>query len=76
MALTNRISQNVFRTIAYTKKKWLRSNLFDRNILKILIVINVINDLPKYVLVLLFTYSIRVVKFNFQIVSTTIIVSA
>jgi hypothetical protein len=26
MALTNRISHNVFRTIAYTKKKWLRSN--------------------------------------------------
>jgi hypothetical protein len=42
--LTVGISHNVFRTIAYTKKKWLRNNFFDRNIL---LDINVINDLPQ-----------------------------
>jgi hypothetical protein len=36
MTPTNRLSHNVFRTVAYTKKKWLRSNFFDRNILKTL----------------------------------------
>jgi hypothetical protein len=41
MALSNRISHNVFRTIAYTKKNDFGSNFFDRNILKT----NVINDL-------------------------------
>jgi hypothetical protein len=36
MALTNRVSHNVFRTVAYTKKNGFEVIFFDRNILKTL----------------------------------------
>jgi hypothetical protein len=71
MTPTNRLSHNVFRTVAYTKKKWLRSNFFDRNILKTLM--SLMTYLSRYRCRYLCTYSIRVAKFNVHIVSTTIV---